>query len=532
MNKFWVFSVLFLCLSSCVSVKKYNKHLEKPVAVEDLKKDVDFVEKKLKKYHPSLYWYVSEYQLSQKFDSIRSLIQQPMTPNEFYLLISLPIAEVKQAHTSVQPLLRKTTREEAKTFKTKGAGPFSQLKMLWYENDLYVLKNVSPDSTIIKGSKIVSFDGLSPNDLHQKYKNTFASDGFNQTWQPKKFNRSLPLFFTIEKGIKDSITYQLSYQDSLYTKTLKRVEKKAKNVKTNLNDSLKPAVEKLKTDNLVLNQKRDSLKIVMKNRNIFGYDNDLKIFAKDFKISKNDSSIAILKVTSFSKGQYHKAYKIIFDSIQKTNIQTLILDLRGNTGGSIEDARLLFGYLAKHPYQFIQKSKVTHRGSIPLSAYRNLPLLGSILMTPFKPIVSGVMFAKTSKDEVGNTYFKIRSENLKMPQENAFQGNLYVLIDGGSFSASCLLASNLKGAKRAFFVGEETGGTFNGTVAGFMPVFKLPNSKLNFKVGLMDIRPIYQTEIVGRGIFPDKSITPSLDDILNDRDVQLDWIFEDIKNNR
>jgi C-terminal processing protease CtpA/Prc len=46
---------------------------------------------------------------------------------------------------------------------------------------------------------------------------------------------------------------------------------------------------------------------------------------------------------------------------------------------------------------------------------------------------------------------------------NAFKGKIYVMINGGSFSASSLISSNLK-LKRVTFVGEETGGAFNGTV--------------------------------------------------------------------
>jgi C-terminal processing protease CtpA/Prc len=40
---------------------------------------------------------------------------------------------------------------------------------------------------------------------------------------------------------------------------------------------------------------------------------------------------------------------------------------------------------------------------------------------------------------------------------------IYVMINGGSFSASSLISSNLKTPK-VTFVGEETGGAFNGTV--------------------------------------------------------------------
>jgi hypothetical protein len=61
-------------------------------------------------------------------------------------------------------------------------------------------------------------------------------------------------------------------------------------------------------------------------------------------------------------------------------------------------------------------------------------------------------------------------------------------------------------------VGEETGGAFNGTVKGFMPVVELPHSEL--KNRLMMMAPHHKTEIKGRGIFPDKEIIPTLEDRL------------------
>ena len=107
-----------------------------------------------------------------------------------------------------------------------------------------------------------------------------------------------------------------------------------------------------------------------------------------------------------------------------------------------------------------------------------------------------------------------------------------MLINGGSFSASCILSSNLQGSKRATFVGEETGGTYNGTVAGRMPLIKLPNSKLRVRVGLMLVAPHYKTDVEGRGIFPDVAILPSLEDRLKKIDPEMNWVLEDIKNNK
>jgi C-terminal processing protease CtpA/Prc len=105
------------------------------------------------------------------------------------------------------------------------------------------------------------------------------------------------------------------------------------------------------------------------------------------------------------------------------------------------------------------------------------------------------------------------------------------MINGGTFSASSIISANLKGSKRATFVGEETGGAYNGTVAGIMPTIELPYSKTKVTIGLMVVAPFYKTPIEGRGIFPDKEITPTLTDYITGQDPELNWILEDIRKN-
>src|SRR5690606_36141597 len=91
---------------------------------------------------------------------------------------------------------------------------------------------------------------------------------------------------------------------------------------------------------------------------------------------------------------------------------------------------------------------------------------------------------------------------------------------------------HLKGRNRAVFVGDETGGTFNGTVAGMMPDVKLPNSKLVVRIGLMTIKPNEQTQKEGYGVMPDTYKKPTIEDFLNDKDPELDWILNQINSNK
>ncbi|WP_435526032.1 S41 family peptidase [Chryseobacterium indoltheticum] len=84
------------------------------------------------------------------------------------------------------------------------------------------------------------------------------------------------------------------------------------------------------------------------------------------------------------------------------------------------------------------------------------------------------------KGKDGIAYYKMKENKPTNPKENAFKGKVYLLINGGSFSASSVISSKLKFDKRVTLVGEETGGANDGTVAGFYSYQKLPNSKNRF----------------------------------------------------
>jgi C-terminal processing protease CtpA/Prc len=144
------------------------------------------------------------------------------------------------------------------------------------------------------------------------------------------------------------------------------------------------------------------------------------------------------------------------------------------------------------------------------------------------PFFMSYTFLKTKKADDGTFYCNSYASKLKEPNPNNFKGKIYVLINGGSFSASCLLSSALKANKEVTFVGEETGGDFNGTVAGFMPQLTLPNSHIKWRLGLLDIRPVNQTKVIGHGIYPDKEIIQTVEDKINGNDPELEWILKQI----
>lgn len=517
MRKIILHLFILLFFVQCNSVKKYNAQLNTLIPVDQLKSDVDFTYKKLQNLHPNLYWYINKSALDFKFDSIKSTITQPITPLAFYKKLSPVVAAVRQGHTYLYAASKRMTKKETKALVKKGIGPFSQFDFDFFDNKLYVVNNKSYDKKIQVGSEVIAVNGTKPLDLIQEYNNYYSSDGYNTSLKNSISGNRFSSYFTVENAIKDSLTYTLKYNDSIQFITIRRYKE----------DSIKK--QKPKVRKRVTSLDRAKSRETRRKKRVNGYNPDLKNYNRNLEFMEKDSSIAIMKIRSFNNGNFRRFYKESFRKIDNYKSKTLILDLRDNGGGRLNEIVDLYSYLADSTFVFLDKSEVVSRSSLMEGAYFNGGWFGvKILKAVCAPLLYSYLLLTVHKDYTGKNWYATHTRNHKL-NANRFQGKIYVLINGGSFSASSIISSNLKSSKRVSFVGEETGGAFNGTVAGFMPVLKLPHSKLKIRIGLMVMAPHHKTERKGRGIFPDKEISSTLEDRLKKNDLELNWILNDIK---
>ncbi len=516
---FFALIIVFL-LSYCTSVQKHNAHMNTYISVVKQQEDIDFLQKKLKKVQPSLYLYISKEDLDKKFDSVRKSINKPLKPNEFFFKISPLLAAIRQGHNSMSPLFPLYTKKELQENKKKGIWSVDQLQYKWMDGKLWVLKNNSKHTGIKVGSEVVSIDTILPQNIFKKYRPTFTADGFNQTFIPFFFNQRFIGIIYNEIGFKDSLNFTFKFKDSIYTQNIKwkapneRVKKEVKEtiVKKLSKEEWKLAEAKKKKEEKF---KRD-----------YGYDAGSNTFAKKLTFTTPDSTTAYFKITTFEKGKYETVYKEVFALLEKKKTKNLILDLRNNLGGRASEVHNLYSYLTSDStFQMAEDHKVTSRQSL---LYTDIPKISYPLFVPLYPILSTVAFLKTKKDSNGEYRVKTRLSKRTPNNVNYFKGKIYVLINGSSFSASCILASKLKENKNVTFVGQETGGDFNGTVAGKRSSCKLPNSKLYTTLWIEHIITMQQSPILGRGIFPDVEIMPTLQDIISKKDPELDWVKNDI----
>lgn len=505
--------LFIIFFSQCSTLKKENAHLQQLISADQLKKDVDFTYKKFQKLHPKLDYYISKEKLDYKFDSLKTTIHTPLTPLEFYKKISPVVAAVRQGHSYVLVPEKQFSKKETKAILKKGTGPFSQFNFSFSNDKLYVTKNKSYNKSITAGTEVLSVNGIKPLDLVQEYNQYYTSDGFNTSLKKQNAAKRFISAFTSEFGIKDSLQYLLKSNDSIKLVTIKRLKP----------DSIKKKTAKIASKTVSTNKAK--LRELKRKKRINGFEKTTNTFIREFHFSAKDSSVAILKIRAFKKGKFKKFYKESFAEIKKRNTKTLIIDIRNNGGGQLKEIVHLYRYLADSTFVFLKKSEVVSRASLFNGAYFNKGSIGvKAIKTVFAPFVYGYLLLNVHKDKDKKNYFATETKPQTI-KKNAFDGKLYVLINGGSFSASSIISSNLKGSKRATFIGEETGGDYNGTVAGFMPVVKLPHSNLKVRIGIMNVAPYYQTEVLGHGIFPDVSIQPSLEDKIQEKDPELNWIL-------
>ena len=492
--------------------------MSKLISEEKLKSDVDFTYGKLQELHPKLYWYSTKKDLDHKFDSLKVTITEPMTSFDFFKKLSPVVAAVRQGHLAVYPPTKLMTKKETKALLKKGTGPFSQFDFELFDDKLYVVKNNSYNKKIKIGTEVVAVNGTKPIDLIKEYSQFYSSDGYNTTLKTRTSGKRFSTFFTNENGIKDSLQYNFKFNDSLKTITIRREKEDTTGTQA-----------KKTAKKLVFKDKAKS-KALRKKKRVNGYYSVEKNYNRNLNFLEKDSSVAVLNIRSFKIGDSKTFYRESFAKIAAYNSKTLVLDLRNNGGGRVNEIADLYSYLADSTFVFLDKSEVVSKSSLFKGAYFYGGSFGvKALKIIFSPIIYSYILLTVDKKQDGKNYFETQTKPRPM-NKNAFKGKVYVIINGGSFSASSIISSNLKGSKRAFFVGEETGGAFNGTVAGFMPRVKLPNSDIQIRMGVLYMAPHFKTATEGRGIFPDMEIIPTIDDRIKENDPEMNWILNDIKS--
>ena len=433
----------------------------------------------LQELHPGLYRYLSKQEFDRLDKQLRLKLNKPMTEESYYRLVMPLIAQLKCGHTKWH---RKDRPDDRYAFRQDDLFP---LKLYFAGGRAYVLKNYHAKDMLAAGTEIISINGRKIPDLMRQLHKVITIDGNVQSTLYAELNQSFNGYYA--SFIETAPVYTVAFKEGSGKKQVKL-----------------PKV---------------SLEIIRDSE-----AREKENSRPPLEISMPKAGTAVLRIDRFYTNKTERDFYAFIDSaflaIKQASINALIIDLRNNEGGKEEYGGYLYSYLASKPFVYYRKITVASNKTPSVRQYAQ-----------FFP---GYEQALTHVQEKDGEYLWPMQEYLaqKTPKPNAFNGKVYILTNGFSFSVTAEFASTAKTEKRAIFIGEETGGAYQGNNSGVFAQVVLPNTKLMTGIPLlgfyMNIDSSLQKD---RGIQPDILKIPTVQDMLMGRDIVMENALEEAAKN-
>ncbi len=466
---------LLIYLSSFSQKKEFN--VQKKYTVAQALKDIDYTEKYLTKFHPDPYKYISKDSLHAFIEKTKAKIDSPLTEMQLRFYIKRIVAKIGCGHTDVA-----ASKQYTKALK-KFNRPLLPINAFALDsNKLFILNNLSTDTTIKTGDEILSIDHHSTQHILNSIFSVYTSDGYNETYkkQGTRYNW-FKYYYSFCYGYK--LQYQL---------TVKHKDRSVTNYTLNALSS--------KKDTVIL-PKKDSVAYLIKTKTC------------KYSILDSSKSIAVIDIDGFKGRHWYRFFRRSFKDIEDKKIKHLVIDLRDNGGGQIHEGLKFLSYII-HENLFL-----------PFDRKPNLlalnPRYKMDLASRFAPFAFCTMMPQRPKNGRLRHYFVTFPKKM-----HAFKGQVYVLTNGKSFSMSAVAASYLKYKANATVVGEETGGNVAGSNAVISGKIILPNSRIQILIPMYHIYHDIEVKNDGHGIMPNYHTKYSKEDVLNGVDLDLIKVLE------
>ncbi len=486
-----------LLISSC-SVSKPGYTPSKKYSPERLNHDYSVFRGVLEESHPGLYWYTPKKEMDSYFDWGKSRLTDSLTETEFRHILNYILARINCGHTITRP-----SKAYLKYRDTSSLQIFPLSLKIWSEDEnkndtAVVAANLDRKDSILKrGVVIKRIDGRPLSTILDTLSRFISSDGYNLTHKYQVLSNRGGFGSAYTSVFGRSETYYVDYLDSTGTEKRTAIQ------------SYNPRTDSLARSSIRRFERRDPAE---RRRRIRFAIRNLQV--------DSVTKVAYMNLSSFGRNlRLRSFYRSSFRTLKEKKIASLVIDVRGNGGGSVSNSTMLTKYIIDKKFKVADTLYALTR----YSRYRKY-IQNYFLNRLF-------MLVMTGKKRDGHYHFGYFERHFFKPKKkNHYEGQVYVLTGGNSFSATSLFAETVREQQNVLLAGEETGGGAYGNTAWLIPDVTLPETGVRFRLPLFRLVIDKNIPKNGRGVLPELEIKPTTEAIRLGQDYKMKKVLELINN--
>ena len=474
-----------------------------------LRSDFALFRRALEEAHPALYRYTTKRDLDAQFARAEAQLTRSMTLLQFRNVLAPVRAAIKDGYG----IATSTNQGDEISTVVNSAKQFP-LALTFQSRRAFVLLNQGLDDRVKPGMEVLAINGQSFAEILSRILPNVGQYGDGRTWP--MYQLGIPGGFS-RRGLPGRTGFGEAYRlyvgnPPSFRTTLRDPETRVTRVVDLVGVTLAEAAA---------NAKKNSV-----NSDVLTGLETLRALSTPQSIRYLDGETAIL-VPAWGVNA-PDFLKEVFAGLKNKGVKNLIVDVRGNTGGFDQIPVILFSYLTSKEFRAFERVYMkTYTPSF--SRYTVVTDIDPV-DDPYYGSVAGIW-----KPDPGGGWLMTEKYSIlgvKQPADDNFHGAVYVLIDGGSISATAEFCATVDYYKRATFIGEETGGAAEGDTGGGDINPTLPESHLQIRIPGEAYFSVVDQGNRRRGTLPKHVVVQTVDDLVRGRDTVLEFTRELIRSGK